>query len=98
MSRYPLEIEDDDVTTNVEQTPVEITPEVERLARRPYSVVIERDEDGDYMAHVPELPGLIAVAPTLDALYALVEDAKRAWIADALHHGERVPEPQKVSV
>lgn len=41
---------------------VEITPEVERLARRPYSIVIERDEDGDWVGRVPELPGLVTGA------------------------------------
>ncbi len=77
---------------------IEITPEVERLARRPYCIVVERDEDGDWVARVPELPGLITGGTTLDEMYAMVEDAKRMWIASALADGAPVPEPVAVPV
>jgi antitoxin HicB len=74
---------------------VEITPEVERLARRPYRVEITH-EDGDYVGRIPELPGLVTGGATLEEMYAMVEDAKRMWIASALHHGDPVPEPQGI--
>lgn len=73
---------------------IAITPEVERLASRPYHVAIERDEDtGDFVGRVPELPGLVAGGETREEMYAMVEDAKRMWIASALHHGDPVPDP-----
>jgi len=71
---------------------VEITPEVERLARRPYNVVVTH-EDGDYVGRIPELPGLVTGGETLEEMYAMVEDAKRGWIASALYHGDPVPDP-----
>ena len=76
---------------------VEITPEVERLAGRPYHIVWDRDPDsGDYVARIPELPGLVTGGKTLDEMYRMVEDAKRGWIATALHYGDPVPEPATV--
>lgn len=78
---------------------VEITPEVERLASRPYQVVIEHDpESGDYVARIPELPGLVTGGAMLEEAYTMAEDAKRGWIASALFHGDPVPDPQRVRV
>jgi predicted RNase H-like HicB family nuclease len=94
MARYPIELEDDDCTTNVVE--VEVTAEAERLASRPYHVVWDRAEDGDYIARIPELPGLVTGGKTLDEMYRMVEDAKRGWIATALHYGDPVPEPATV--
>jgi antitoxin HicB len=74
---------------------VEYTAEVERLASRPYHVVVTH-EDGDYVARIPELPGLVTGAETEAGMYEMVEDAKRAWIATALHYGDPVPEPAAV--
>ncbi len=76
---------------------VEITPEVERLACRPYHVVVTQ-EGGDYVGRIRELPGLVTGGATLEEMYAMVEDAKRGWIATALHYGDPVPEPQGVTV
>jgi len=94
MTRYPIEIDDDDQTTNV--VIVDVTPEVERLAARPYHVEITREE-GDYDARIPELPGLVTGGATLEEMYAMVEDAKRGWIATALYYGDPVPEPRALA-
>jgi predicted RNase H-like HicB family nuclease len=39
-----------------------------------FSVVVERDEDGYYVAYVPELPGCHTQARTLDELMERVEE------------------------
>ena len=39
-----------------------------------YSVVIEKDEDGYYVAYVPELPGCHTQAKTLDELLERVKE------------------------
>lgn len=70
-----------------------ITPDVEALAARPYAAILTR-EDGDYVFRVPELPGLVTGGATLAEAYALLEDAKRAWIATALELGRSIPEPR----
>jgi len=74
---------------------IAITPEVEALAAQPYRLVIWRDEDDDaWCGEIPELPGHIAAADTLEEMLALAEDAKRAWIATALALGRPVPPPR----
>ncbi|MGI8857285.1 MAG: toxin-antitoxin system HicB family antitoxin [Thermomicrobiales bacterium] len=76
---------------------VDITPEVETLAARPYRLVIWRDEDdGAWCGEIPELPGHIAAADTIEEMLALAEDAKRAWIATALSLGRPVPPPSAI--
>lgn len=74
---------------------IAITPEVEALAARSYRLVIWRDEDDNaWCGEIPELPGHIAAADTLEEMLALAEDAKKAWIATALALGRPVPPPR----
>ncbi len=70
-----------------------ITPSVEALAARPYAAVLTR-EDEDYVFRIPELPGLVTGGATLEEAYAMLKDAKRAWIATALELGWPIPEPR----
>ena len=43
--------------------------------KREFSVIIERDEDGFYVASVPELPGCHTQAKSLDELMRRVKEA-----------------------
>jgi predicted RNase H-like HicB family nuclease len=43
--------------------------------KREFSVVVERDEDGYYVASVPELPGCHTQARSLDKLMTRVREA-----------------------
>jgi predicted RNase H-like HicB family nuclease len=45
-----------------------------------FSVVIERDEDGYYVAYVPELPGCHTQAKTLDELMERVKEAVELYL------------------
>ena len=45
-----------------------------------FSVVIERDEDGYYVASVPELPGCHTQARTLDELMVRVREAVELYL------------------
>ena len=42
---------------------------------RTFDVVIERDEDGFYVASVPSLPGCYTQAPSLDSLTERIREA-----------------------
>lgn len=42
---------------------------------RTFDVVIERDEDGFYVASVPALPGCFTQAPSLEALTERIREA-----------------------
>ncbi len=46
-----------------------------------FAVVVERDEDGYYVASVPELPGCHTQAKTLDELTERVKEAIEACLA-----------------
>jgi predicted RNase H-like HicB family nuclease len=75
--------------------PMEITPEIEALARRPYRMIVWHDEENGWAAEIPDLPGLSAAGDTLEEMIAIVEEAKVLWIAAALAEGRLVPEPRE---
>jgi len=56
---------------------------------REFYVVIERDEDGYYVADVPELPGCHTQAKSLDALLPRVREAIELYL-------EAFPQHQKL--
>ena len=47
---------------------------------RTFDVVIERDEDGLYVASVPSLPGCHTQAPSLDALTERIREAIELYL------------------
>lgn len=56
------------------------------------NVEIEREEDGRWIAEIPEIPGVLVYAESRrDAIDRAETLALRA-VADRLEHGERVPE------
>ena len=46
-----------------------------KATKREFSVIVERDEDGYYVASVPELPGCHTQARSLDKLMERVREA-----------------------
>jgi predicted RNase H-like HicB family nuclease len=54
-------------------------------------VEIEREEDGRWIAEVPELPGVLAYGATRDEAVAKAESLALRVLADRLDNGERVP-------
>jgi predicted RNase H-like HicB family nuclease len=57
-----------------------------------YAIVIEKGPTS-YGAHVPDLPGCIAVAETLDELDELIRDAIKFHIEELREQGYPVPPP-----
>jgi len=45
-----------------------------------FAVVVERDEDGYYIASVPELPGCHTQAKTLDELASRIKEAAELYV------------------
>jgi len=45
-----------------------------------FSVVVERDEDGYYVASVPELPGCHTQAKTLDSVMERIKEAIEGYL------------------
>ena len=55
-------------------------------------IEIEREEDGRWIAEVPDLPGVMGYGRTRSQALAKVEALALRVIADRLDHGESVPE------
>jgi len=61
----------------------------------PLRLEIEREEDGRYLASVPELPGVMAYGETEAAAIRKVKSIALQVLADMIDSGEDVPEPLK---
>ena len=55
---------------------------------REFTVVIEQDEDGIYVASVPELPGCHTQAKTLDELNHRIKEAIELYLEVVTEKGE----------
>ncbi len=60
----------------------------------PYTTLLTRDEAGDVIARVLELPGCIAHGKSEPQALRALAGMKKLWIEDALEAGDAVPEPQ----
>ena len=60
-----------------------------------YLVVVERGETS-WGAHVPDLPGCVAVGDTREEAVKLIGEAIDLHIESLREHGEPVPEPSSV--
>ena len=60
-----------------------------------YEVIIYwSDEDGVFVAEVPELPGCAAHGDTQESALSNAQDAIRLWIDTANESGDPVPVPK----
>lgn len=56
-------------------------------------VIIEQDEDGQFVATCPTLPGCISQGETREQARANIIDAIKGYITSLHKHGEAVPPP-----
>lgn len=67
--------------------------------RLPYRVEVYPEPDGTgYTAVIPDLPGCMTCADTLDELWDMIEEAKEGWLELSLEDGDYIPEPAPVEV
>jgi predicted RNase H-like HicB family nuclease len=59
----------------------------------PYTEVLRRDDEGDFVARVEELQGCLAHGETREEAIANLQAVKELWVKDALQNGDRIPEP-----
>jgi len=57
-----------------------------------FRVEIEREEDGRWLAEVPELPGVLAYGASSSEAQAKVQALALRVVADRLVHGEAGPD------
>jgi predicted RNase H-like HicB family nuclease len=56
-----------------------------------FRVLVEQDEDGIYVASVPELPGCISQGKTREEALANIKDAAYGYLVSLKKHNEPVP-------
>jgi antitoxin HicB len=56
-----------------------------------FTVIIERQPEGEYLVSVPVLPGCYTEGRTLEEAREMAADAIRAYCASLLKHGEPIP-------
>ena len=56
-----------------------------------FTVVIERQSEGEYLVSVPALPGCCTEGGTLEEAHEMAADAIRAYCASLVKHGEPIP-------
>lgn len=66
------------------------------MKAKAYAVVIEKTATG-YGAHVPDLPGCIAAAETLEGTRQLITGAIEFHLEGMAEAGEPIPEPSTVT-
>ncbi|MBI4699575.1 MAG: type II toxin-antitoxin system HicB family antitoxin [Deltaproteobacteria bacterium] len=64
----------------------------------PFTVVIEQDEDGVYVAHVPALPGCHTQGRTLAELDERIREAIALCLEVARERGEPIAETRLVGI
>jgi len=56
------------------------------------NIEIEREEDGRWIAEVPDLPGVMAYGQSKEEAVSKVKALALRVLADRLEHGEEIPE------
>jgi antitoxin HicB len=56
-----------------------------------FTVIIERQPEGEYLVTVPALPGCFTEGRTLEEARLMAADAMRAYCASLRQHGEPIP-------
>jgi predicted RNase H-like HicB family nuclease len=58
------------------------------------TVIYWSEDDGAYLAEVPELPGCVAHGDSYEAALEQVQEAIQLWIDAAVEFGDPIPEPK----
>jgi len=58
----------------------------------PFTIEIEQEDDGRWLAEVPELPGVMAYGSTRQAAIDAAQALSLRVLADRLEHGEAIPQ------
>jgi predicted RNase H-like HicB family nuclease len=59
-------------------------------------IEIEREDDGRWIAEVPDLPGVMAYGDSRNEAISKAEALALRVLADRLEHGEEIPELKEV--
>ena len=63
-----------------------------------FTIEHEREDDGRWLAEVPELPGVLAYGATLNEALAKAEVLALRVLAERLEHNETGPHPISIAI
>jgi len=63
-----------------------------------YTIEAEVEDDGRWLAEVPQLPGVLAYGTTRDEAMSRAQVLALRVIAERLEHGEASPQPINISI
>jgi predicted RNase H-like HicB family nuclease len=63
-----------------------------------FTIEHEREEDGRWIAEVPELPGVLAYGKTANEAMAKAQALALRVLADRLEHDEAKPQPISIGI
>jgi predicted RNase H-like HicB family nuclease len=63
-----------------------------------FTIEHEREEDGRWLAEVPELPGVLAYGATAEEAIAKAEVLALRVLAERLEHNEASPQPISIAI
>lgn len=69
---------------------------VEHYLQLNYRSSVYRDDEGDFIIEVDDLPGCVTHGRSPDEAFRNLEEAKRAWVESRLAAGLEVPEPRQI--
>jgi len=70
-----------------------MTKDLKYYMSLPYTVVLRRDDEGDVVARVSELPGCVTHGSSEEEALRNLREVQQLWIEDCLEAGQRVPAP-----
>ena len=56
-----------------------------------YTVILEQEPDGGYVANIPALPGCVSQGDTREEVMANILEAAEVYIEDCIQAGDPVP-------
>ncbi|MCZ6490864.1 MAG: type II toxin-antitoxin system HicB family antitoxin [Acidobacteria bacterium] len=56
-----------------------------------YTVILEMESDGGYVANIPALPGCVSQGDTREEVMANILEAAEVYIEDCIQAGDPVP-------
>ena len=74
-----------------------LTGQLKTMKNYHFSVIVEKDEDG-YFASCNELQGCVTQGDTYEEVIDNIKDAISLHFTDRVESGEKVPQPQAVSL
>jgi predicted RNase H-like HicB family nuclease len=72
----------------------EMTKTLDYFMALPYTIALTPEPDGGWFAEIPLLEGCMTNGEDWADAFAMIEDAKRAWLTTALALGIEIPEPE----